>query len=97
MAKDERATNGSHFAVFAALMALALVSYLISFAPLGAMRVPASLVVVFFMELVRQRPTNRFVVIAAMLMVSTLTGLMVVDVLTRDTPPMLPATFEQTR
>jgi caa(3)-type oxidase subunit IV len=57
----------------------------------------ASLVVVFFMELVRQRPTNRFVVIAAMLMVFTLTGLMVVDVLTRDTPPMLPATSEQTR
>jgi hypothetical protein len=45
MAKDERATNGSHFAVFAALMALALVSYLISFAPLGAMRVPAALAI----------------------------------------------------
>lgn len=106
MATDEHATNRSYFGVFAALMALAAVSYLISFASLGALQVPAAiaisvakaaLVLVFFMELIGQRPTNRFVLIAALLMVSTLIGMMVVDVLTRDTPPMLPATSVQAR
>jgi caa(3)-type oxidase subunit IV len=97
--KHESATQRSHLVVFAALMALAAISYGISFASLGAMRVPAaiaisvakaSLVAVFFMELIDQRPTNRFVLIAALILVCTLIALMAADVLTRGVPPMLP-------
>jgi caa(3)-type oxidase subunit IV len=79
--------------------ALAATSYGISFTSLGTMRAPAaiaisaakaSLVAVFFMELMSQRPTNRFVLTAALLLVVTLLGLMTADALTRDTPPMQP-------
>ena len=92
MAKHESASSRSYFAVFAALMALAAVGYGISFASLGAMRVPvaiaisvakASLVAVFFMELIDQRSTNRFVLAAALILVCTLIALMAADVLTR--------------
>lgn len=100
MAKHDSATPRSYFLVFAALMVLAAMSYGISFASLGAMRVPAaiaisvakaSLVAVFFMELIHQRSTNRFVLVGALILVSTLIGLMTADVLTRDTPPMVTA------
>ena len=85
-------------------MALAATSYGISFASLGAMRVPvaiaisvakASLVVVIFMELHHQRSTNRFVLAAALLLVCTLIGLMAADTLTRDTPPLEPASAHE--
>lgn len=99
MAKHESATHRSYFLVFAALMALGAMSYGVSFAPLGdAVRVPvaiaisvakASLVVVFFMELIHQRSTNRFVLAAALLLVCTLIGLMAADALTRGIPPMV--------
>ncbi len=100
MANPHDASHRSYFLVFAALMVLAAISYGISFASLGAMRVPVaiaisiakgSLVVSFFMELIGQRATNRFVLTAALLAVGTLVGLMAADVLTRDTPRLRPA------
>jgi caa(3)-type oxidase subunit IV len=96
-----RATSRSYLFVFGGLMVLAAVSYAISFAPLGDMRVPAALaisvakvalVAVFFMELIDQRATNRFVPVAALLLIVTLIGLMIADVLTRGAPPLLPPT-----
>ena len=99
MTNHESANSRSYLAVFAALMVLAVASYGISFASLGAMRVPvaiaislakASLVAAFFMELIDQRSTNRFVLAAALILVSTLIAFMVADVLTRGMPPMLP-------
>ena len=73
-------------------MALAAVSYAVSFASLGAMRVPvaiaisiakAALVAIFFMELIDQRFTNRAVLAVALLLVVTLIALMAADALTR--------------
>ena len=52
--------------------------------------VVASLVVAIVMELNHQRATNRFVLAAALILVSTLIGLMAPDTITRDTPPLAP-------
>jgi cytochrome c oxidase subunit IV len=90
--RHDDATSRSHFAVAASLMALAAVSYAVSFASLGAMRVPvaiaisiakAALVAIFFMELIHQRFTNRAVLAVALLLVVTLIALMAADALTR--------------
>jgi caa(3)-type oxidase subunit IV len=98
-AKTETPHRRLLLAVGASLLLLAAVSYAVSFASLGSLRVPvalaisaakAALVVIFFMELVHQRFTNRFVVVAAIVLVLTLIALMAADVITRGTPPMLP-------
>ena len=87
-----------YLGVFGALMLFAGLSFLLSFVDLGAMTVPAAmlislakaaLVAIFFMELIEQRFVNRFVLIAAAAFVVLLVALMVADVLTRGTPPML--------
>jgi len=97
MSRNEHGSHRSHFLVFACLMLLAVASYGLSFASLGAMRVPAALVVstakvglvtLFFMELIEQRATNRFVLAGSLVLVCTLIGLMGTDVLTRDTPAL---------
>jgi cytochrome c oxidase subunit 4 len=99
VATHHTATPRSFFLVFAGLMVLAASSYALSFAPIGSISVPvamlisaskALLVVLFFMELVGQRFFNRFVVVAAVVLLSTLISLMAADVLTRETPPLLP-------
>ena len=86
------------FGVFVALMLLAGLSFALSFADLGVATVPvamlislakATLVAAFFMELVEQRFVNRFVLVAAAAFVVLLITLMVADVLTRGTPPLL--------
>ena len=98
MAEHTKSHHRSYLFVFVGLIALAAISYALSFVPVGALGVPvamlvstfkATLVVVFFMELVAQRFVNRFVVVAAVVLLSTLIALMAADVLTRETPPML--------
>ncbi len=98
MHEHPKVNRRSFFLVFAALIVLALISYGLSFARLGTLSVPlalsisvvkVTLVAVFFMELVAQQFVNRFVVVTAMLMLSTLIVLMAADVLTRETPPLL--------
>lgn len=95
---EHKATHRSYFVVFLSLMALAAVSYGLSFVSLGALGVPAAmaislakavLVAMFFMELVGQRFSNRIVVVVSALMLCVLIALMVADVMTRGTPPML--------
>jgi cytochrome c oxidase subunit IV len=90
----------SYLVVAATLIVLAAISYGVSFASLGPLRIPvalaistakAALVAMFFMELVDQRFTNRFVLIVAMLLVATLIALIAADVVTRGTPLLLPA------
>jgi len=92
-------SHGGYLLVFAGLMLFAAISLLLSYASLGAMTVPvamlislikALLVATFFMELIAQRFVNRFVLVAAAAFVVLLIALMVADVLTRGTPPLLP-------
>src|SRR5438067_13233758 len=98
-ARHKMVTHGGYLAVFAALMLFAGLSFFLSFVDLGAGTVPAAMVIslvkaalvaIFFMELVEQRFVNRFVFVAAAAFVILLISLMVADVLTRGTPPMLP-------
>jgi len=98
VSEHQKVNRRSFFLVFAALIALAALSYGLSFVPVGALSVPLALsisiikvilVAVFFMELVAQQFVNRFVVVAALVMLSTLIALMAADVLTRGTPPLL--------
>jgi cytochrome c oxidase subunit IV len=99
MTEHARVNRRSFFLVFVALIVLGGLSYGLSFVRLGALSVPValsisvikvSLVAVFFMELVAEQFVNRFVVVAALVMLSTLIVLMAADVLTRGKPPMLP-------
>jgi cytochrome c oxidase subunit 4 len=92
-------SHGGYLLVFAGLMLFAGLSFVLSYARLGVMTVPvamlissikALLVAIFFMELITQRFVNRFVLIAAAAFVILLIALMVADVLTRGTPPLLP-------
>jgi cytochrome c oxidase subunit IV len=98
VSEHQKVNRRSFFLVFAALIALAALSYALSFVPVGVLSVPLALsismikvilVAVFFMELVAQQFVNRFVVVAAVVMLSTLIALMAADVLTRQTPPLL--------
>jgi caa(3)-type oxidase subunit IV len=98
-AEHPKLNRRSFFRVFVGLIAFAAVSYGLSFARLGTLGVPvalaisvvkATLVAIFFMELVAQEFVNRFVVVAAMVMLSALIALMAADLLTRDAPPLAP-------
>lgn len=95
---DETSTHRGHLLVFAALMVLAATSFGLSYVHLGVATVPvamlisllkAVLVAAFFMELVKQRFVNRFVMIGASAFVLLLLALMAADVLTRDVPTLL--------
>ena len=92
-------SHAGYLGVFGALMFFAGLSFFLSFLDLGVMTVPvamlislikALLVAIFFMELIEQRFVNRFVLIGAAAFVVLLISLMVADVLTRGTPPLLP-------
>jgi cytochrome c oxidase subunit 4 len=94
----DKITHRTFALTFVALLVLAAGSFVLSFAHLGTMSVPAAmaislakavLVVLFFMELVVQRFTTRVVVVVSTLMVVILIALIVADVWTRS-PPLLP-------
>lgn len=81
------------------LLALWATSFGLSFLPLGILALPvalgialvkATLVVLFFMELVNERFTVNITLITALTMMGLLIAIMVTDVLTRAPPPMLP-------
>jgi cytochrome c oxidase subunit 4 len=97
--REGRVSHRGFLVVFAALMLFAGLSFSLSFVDLGAMTVPAAMIIslikalliaIFFMELIDQRFVNRFVLVAAAAFVVLLISLMVTDVLTRGTPPLLP-------
>ena len=86
--------------VWLALSALALVTFGLSFLPLGHFDVPVSmaiafaktlLVALFFMHLIEQRAANRIVPVVALLLVAILIGITAADVATRRTYPKAPA------
>jgi cytochrome c oxidase subunit IV len=81
--------------VAAALFGLAAVSYGLSAVRLGGAALPiavalsiakATLVVLFFMELLEHRASSRVALLAALLLVTTLIALTAADVLTRGAP-----------
>jgi cytochrome c oxidase subunit 4 len=84
---------------YVTLMALAGLSLGLSFVHLGAAGAPvalaiagvkAALVGLVFMELLAQGASSRVVIAAAVFMLVLLATLTAADVLTRETPPMLP-------
>jgi cytochrome c oxidase subunit 4 len=92
-----RITGGVLTATFVALMLLAVLSFLLSYAHLGRFAAPvalviavakASLVALFFMELVAERFTIRIVLVTAVAWVFLLMGFMVADIRTRQIPPV---------
>jgi cytochrome c oxidase subunit 4 len=98
LAKEGARVSGRALAAtFAALMALALLSFLLSFAELGrfataiAMVIAAAkatLVALFFMELVAERFTIRIVLVTAVAWLLLLLGFMLADIATRSIPPV---------
>lgn len=89
------------FLTWAALLALAGLSLLLSSAHLGAAGLPAtlglaaakaSLVALFFMELRGARFSLRLALVAAAAFIALLAALMSADVLTRETPALRPPT-----
>ena len=98
-AHHKMVSHGGYLLVFGGLLLFAGISFALSYVDLGVMTVPvamlislakALLVAIFFMELIDQRFVNRFVLVGAAAFVVLLISLMVADVLTRGTPPMLP-------
>lgn len=88
-----------YFAVWIALMALAILSYLLSRAHLGTLDVLVALgiagaktvlVALYFMELIEQRFVNALVLIVSAAFAVLLVSLMVADVATRHTFPKGP-------
>lgn len=95
--KERRVTGGVILATFVALMLLALLSFLLSFAHLGKLAivvalviavVKATLVALFFMELVAEKFTIRIALVAGLAFLFLLTGFMVADIGTRSIPPV---------
>lgn len=81
-----------------ALLALWVLSFGLSYAPLGALSLPialaiavtkAALVVMFFMELVRESLSMKLTLLAAGGLLAILIGLMVADVVTREPTPLV--------
>jgi cytochrome c oxidase subunit 4 len=84
---------------FLALLGLTAASYAISYVHLGALNVPvalfiavvkATLVVSIFMELAVEKFTVKLSLVMGFVFVVLLIGLMVADVATRASPPLLP-------
>lgn len=100
MTVEERPVSQRAFtAVFVALIALAGISWGLSYLRLGAVgaalaigiaAAKAILVALYFMELSRQRASNRVVILVGLAMALTLVAFTTADVLTREPPPMLP-------
>ncbi len=83
----------------AALMALWLLSFALSYVHLGAAALPvaigiaavkAALVVAFFMELLHGSLSMKLALLAAGGLLATLIGLVVADLVTREPPPLTP-------
>jgi cytochrome c oxidase subunit 4 len=83
----------------ALLLLLAGGSFWLSFLHLGQAALPvalgiaalkAALVVLVFMELAKERASLQLAALSAIVMLLLLVGLTVADVLTRETPPLLP-------
>jgi cytochrome c oxidase subunit 4 len=98
-APQARITGGWLFATFAALIVLAVVSFLLSLANLGRIGVPvalaiaalkAALVALVFMELIVEKLTFRLVLILVVLFFALLIGGVWADIDTRMIPPLLP-------
>jgi len=96
---ETHASTGRYVAVWAALVGLTLLSFLLSRAPLGAAELPAALaiaaaktalVLLFFMHLIEQRTTNAVVILTAAAYVVLLASLTTADVVTRRTFPRAP-------
>lgn len=82
----------------AAVLVLWAVSFAVSYVPLGAASLPvaiaiaavkAALVALFFMELVEASLSVKLTVLAALGLTFTLVALMLADIATRDTPPLV--------
>jgi cytochrome c oxidase subunit 4 len=92
-----RVSPRSTFATWAALVLLAATSFLLSMIHLGSFVVPvaigiaaikAALVAIVFMELAIQRASNRIAFVSAIVFITLLAGLTVVDVATRAREPV---------
>ena len=93
------ANRRSSIQTAAALFALWLASFALSYVHLGAAAIPvafgiaaikAVLVVLFFMELAAERLPMKLPILSAIALLATLVGLLVADIVTRDAPPLLP-------
>jgi cytochrome c oxidase subunit 4 len=87
------------FASWLVLLGLTAVSYSLSYVHLGALNIPVALliagikgtlVVLIFMELGVEKFSVKMTLVVSVLFVLLLVGLMVGDVVTRATPPLLP-------
>lgn len=103
---DKHASTGRYVAVWAALVGLTLLSFLLSRAHLGAAEIVFALaiaaaktvlVLLFFMHLLEQRTTNTVVVVTAVSFVVLLASLSAADVATRQTFPPAPTPPRSTR
>jgi cytochrome c oxidase subunit 4 len=81
-----------------AVLVLWALSFAVSYVPMGAASLAvalgiaalkAALVALFFMELVRETLSVKLTMVGAVVMVMILMTLMVADIATRDTPPLL--------
>jgi cytochrome c oxidase subunit IV len=96
-ASAEGASARGLFLTWAALMALAALSFGLRFAHLGALgmvaalgiaAVKAVLVGLVFMELAFEKPSIRLAFAAGLLMIAVMLALMIADVVTRAVPPL---------
>jgi cytochrome c oxidase subunit IV len=97
-AKPEEGTSARGlFFNLLALLALAALSFGLRFAHLGALGMPAALVIaavkavlvgLVFMELAFEKPSVRFAFAAGLLMIVVMLALMIADVMTRSVPPL---------
>ncbi|HEX3770804.1 MAG TPA: cytochrome C oxidase subunit IV family protein [Polyangiaceae bacterium] len=97
-AHEPRAASAGHlFLTWVALMALAALSFGLRFAHLGALGMPAALIIagakavlvaLVFMELAFERPSIRLAFAAGLLMIAIMLALMIGDVVTRAVPPL---------
>lgn len=92
-------TTRTYVIVWIVLMALTLISYLVSLAHLGGLDIVVALVIatvktvlvlLFFMHLIEQRFVNAFAIMVSASFLVLLVSLMVSDVVTRHTFPRAP-------
>jgi cytochrome c oxidase subunit 4 len=88
-----------YHATFAGLIVLTTLTLALSFLHLGAASIPvaltiavvkSTLILLFFMHLTEQRVSNWVAFVTAVLLVSTLVGLVLLDVASRTRTPLVP-------
>lgn len=100
-AAPSKIANGTRlvFRTGAVLFGLWALSFALSYVHLGDAALPvalgvaalkACLVVVFFMELLRESFSMKLTVVVAGVLLATLIGLVIADYATRETPPLAP-------